>query len=104
MSPTERPPCPNCITAATYPQHRWFNPACLHCGARMIQHLGCLPIAASEITQRRRQVLLDWAAHGHSEKDLRALAKGPLAIAPLPAPVTPATAQASAPPVKAKRR
>lgn len=75
-------PCPNCIKAQIAPQRTWFNPACLHCGARMIQHLGRLPIPASEIAQRRRQVLLDWAEHGHSEKDLRALAMGPLAIAP----------------------
>jgi hypothetical protein len=75
-------PCPNCNTAKINPRFAWFNPACLHCGARMIQHLGSLPIASSEIAQRRRQVLLDWAEHGHTEQALRQLAKGPLAIAP----------------------
>ena len=86
MTPPEPAPCPNCQTAKTHPQHNWFNPACLHCGARMIQHLGRLPIAASEIAQRRRQVLADWTAHGHTEAQLRALAKGPQALAPLPEP------------------
>ena len=59
-----------------------FNPACLHCGARLIQYLGTLPIAPAECAQRRRAVLADWMAHGHAESDLRSLAKGPLAIAP----------------------
>ena len=69
----------------------------------MIQHLGTLPIAPSAITQRRRQVLLDWAEYGHTEQALRALAKGPLAIAPPVEPSGPVTPAASANPVKAKR-
>lgn len=76
------PTCKPCQTASIVPAHNLFSPACLHCGARMIQRLGLLPIPASEIATRRRQVLVDWAEFGHQESQIRALAKGPLAIAP----------------------
>ncbi len=66
--------------------HRMFNPACLHCGARLIQRLGKLPRPKDEITARRRQVLSDWMAQGHSESDLRRLAKGPVPLAPESSP------------------
>ena len=97
-------PCTDCTKAQAAPLRNWFNPACLHCGARMIQHLGTLPIAPSAITQRRRQVLLDWGEHGHSEQALRALAKGPLAIAPQTEPSGPVALSASVPQAKPKRR
>ena len=96
-------PCTDCLKAQTAPQRKWFNPACLYCGSRMIQVLGRLPIAPAEIAQRRRQVLVDWATYGHTEQALRTLAKGPLAIAPQTEPSGPATPVASAPQVKAKR-
>ena len=57
-------------------------PSCIYCGARLIQALGRLPRPKDEIVARRRKVLADWVAHGHSEQELRALAKGPRAIAP----------------------
>lgn len=63
-----------------------FNPACLHCGARLIQRLGALPRPRDEITARRRKVLEDWMAYGHSESDLRRLAKGPVPLAPESSP------------------
>ena len=66
-------------TSGLWPQH---NPACLHCGARLIQRLGKVRTPTSEqITARRKVVLADWIAHGHSEQELRALVKGPLAVA-----------------------
>jgi hypothetical protein len=43
-------------------------------------------------------------AMGHNEAQIRALAKGSLAITPPPEPLGPATPVASAPQVKAKRR
>ena len=78
------PPCPCCQTARLYPPHHHYNPACLYCGARIIQHLGTLPIPQSECTRRRRNELAIWLEHGHSEAQIRALVDGPLALAPLP--------------------
>jgi hypothetical protein len=96
-------PCPNCIKAATYPQYRWFNPACLHCGARIIQHLGTLGLSPDSCATRRRANLADWMAMGHNEAQIRSLAKGPLAITPPPEPLGLATPAASVPQAKAKR-
>jgi hypothetical protein len=59
-----------------------FNPACLYCGARMIQHLGTLPITPGECKARRLAVLRDWAQFGHCETTIRALVPGPLCIGP----------------------
>lgn len=59
-----------------------FNPACLHCGARLIQYLGRLPIPASECRQRRQAMLALWLKQGHSEAVIRELVKGPLPIGP----------------------
>jgi hypothetical protein len=61
-----------------------FTPACVYCGARLIQRIGLLPIPPSEITARRRVVLRDWMAHGHSEQNLRQFAKGSTALGPAP--------------------
>lgn len=36
----------------------------------------------SEVTDRCRKVLADWMAMGHSEAELRALAKGSLPLQP----------------------
>lgn len=82
---TTPPPCQPCNTARQYPQHRLFNPACLHCGARMIQMLGTLRLPPEQIAQRRRNELAIWVEHGHSEAQIRALSKGELAIGPAPA-------------------
>ena len=78
--------CSNCNTARTFPGYRFFCPSCVYCGARLIQHLGTYRITTQECVQRRRVVLADWMAHGHPEAQLRALAKGPLPIAPAHAP------------------
>lgn len=72
MSP---PPCNCCQAARLYPAHNQFNPACLYCGARILQHLGTLAIPPSECRNRRRNELAIWVAHGHSEAQLRELAK-----------------------------
>lgn len=76
--------CPCCHTAKSFPGYRMFNPACLHCGARIIQSLGALAIGPSERRTRRQAVLAEWVAHGHSETQIRELAKGPSALAPSP--------------------
>ncbi len=76
--------CDCCQTATINPAYPMFNPACLHCGARIIQAIGTLQIAASEASKRRTAQLKDWVAFGHLESEIRRLVKGPLAIAPPP--------------------
>jgi len=80
--------CDLCNIARLDPEHRMFCPACLWCGARLIQRLGTLAIGATACRDRRRAVLADWMVHGHSETQLRSLARGalPLALAPLEPP------------------
>lgn len=78
----ETEPCSNCKTAREFAAYRWFNPACLYCGARLIQHLGTLPIPASACKERRQTVLRDWLRYGHCETTLRALAAGPPCYGP----------------------
>jgi hypothetical protein len=77
-------PCNCCQAARLYQAHNQFNPACLYCGARIIQHLGTMQIQKSDCTRRRRDALATWVAHGHNEAQIRALASGPLALTPLP--------------------
>lgn len=77
--------CTDC-KAATITQGCWrqFNsPACVFCTARLIQQIGKLRTPTSaEIAARRLAVLADAVAWGHSEAEIRKLAKGPLAYAP----------------------
>lgn len=56
--------------------HRMYDPACLHCGARLVMQLGGLLIGASEVKARRQAALDDWERHGHSRQAMRELAKG----------------------------
>lgn len=63
---------------------RYFDPSCLWCGARLIQQIGRLELTKEVMTLRRRAVLADWMALGHSEQELRALAKGKtMPVAPI---------------------
>ena len=75
--------CENCAVAKKNPAWRMFNPACLYCGARLIQVLGMLAITRTDCRDRRRAVLADWGAQGHAEADLRRLAGGPVALPPV---------------------
>lgn len=81
-------PCECCLAAREAPAHRMFSPACLWCGARLIQSLAGLRNAHNrreEIGERRRAVLSGWMAYGHDETELRRLAKGPRPLEPEPA-------------------
>lgn len=80
MSTTK--PCECCHRTSLGPQHRLHCPTCIYCGARLIQRIQKLPVSAEAKRDRCRQVLTDWLAFGHSEAELRALAKGPVAIRP----------------------
>jgi hypothetical protein len=85
--------CNLCNIARLHPEHRMFCPSCLWCGARLIQRLSSLAIGVTACRVRRSAVLADWMAFGHSEAQLRLLAKGVLPLAPvpseLPTPVKP---------------
>lgn len=76
--------CSDCnaarITTGHWPYH---DPACIYCGARLIQRLGRIRQLPSIITQRRQVVLRDWMAMGHSEQEIRELVKGLMAVAPV---------------------
>lgn len=74
--------CGCCQAASEAPAYRMHCPTCIYCGARLIQGIQKLPITRSEVQERCRAVLADWLAYGHDEQALRALAKGPRAIAP----------------------
>ena len=75
-------PCECCQRTSLGPLYRLHCPTCIWCGARLIQHIQKLPIAAEAKRDRCRQVLADWVAHGHGESQLRALAKGPVPLQP----------------------
>ncbi len=56
--------------------HRMHCPTCIQCGARLIQKLQRLyQLTTEQRRDRCRQALADWMAQGHSEPELRALAK-----------------------------
>ena len=74
--------CANCTVVRDFAAYRMYNTGCIHCGARLIQHLGLRDISPSECTRRRKAVLADWVAWGHNEAEIRRLVKGPPAIAP----------------------
>jgi hypothetical protein len=72
--------CTQCTTARDFAAYRFYNPACIYCGARLIQRLALRDISNAECTIRRKAVLADWVAWGHSEAEIRALVKGAPAI------------------------
>jgi hypothetical protein len=74
--------CIDCHRASIGPGYPLHCPTCLWCGARLIQRLGKMPIPAADSIAMRRKVLADWVAMGHSEQELRRLAKGPTPLAP----------------------
>ena len=77
--------CQSC-KASTETEGLWpyfDTPKCLWCTARLIKRIGSLPIPAGEVAARRRVVLADACAYGHSEASIRSLVKtGPL-VAPV---------------------
>ena len=83
--------CPDCATIRKHfardPQtYRMHCQGCLHCGARLIQKMQRLgQLTAEQRREKCRQALADWLAQGHSEMELRALAKASAwAVAPAP--------------------
>ncbi len=70
-------PCTDC-QAARETNGLWvFHcPTCVWCGARLIQRIATLPLRREALSARRKQVLADWLAMGHSEKEIRSLVAG----------------------------
>ena len=58
-------------------------PKCLWCGGRYLRRLGALPVIRSAVRQWQRKALADWMAQGHSEAELRELAKAPESLEPI---------------------
>ena len=68
--------CTDCYRTRIGPLWRDHCPTCLWCGARYIQRIGReLTIPKDERGRMRTKALADWVAFGHSEAELRALAK-----------------------------
>ena len=73
--------CQPCATIRKhYPRdpqlYRMHCHGCIACGARLIQKIQRLyPWQAEKKQEQCRQVLAEWMAQGHSEPELRALAK-----------------------------
>lgn len=67
-------PCTDCQAAReTNGLWAFHCPTCLWCGARLIKRLGATDLSRDEISARRKRVLADWVAMGHSEAEIRAL-------------------------------
>ena len=73
--------CQPCATIRKhYPRdpqlYRMHCLTCIQCGARLIQKLQRLyQLTTEQRRDRCRAALADWMAQGHSEQELRALAK-----------------------------
>lgn len=92
--------CDECSRARVGPDWRRFDPACIWCGARLIQRIKARPGAREELTRRMRAVLADWVALGHSEAEIRRLVAGPVPLQP----TGPVEKSESAPPSPTKPR
>lgn len=68
--------CTDCTRHATHPSWRQCDPACLECGGRYLRLIQQLRIPADDKRERLRAALKVWTDLGHSEMDLRRLAKG----------------------------
>ncbi len=81
--------CECCDRTRVGPDYAWFDPLCLHCGARLIRNILRLPIARSDAKERAKAMLKVWTDAGHSETEIRRLLKleeVPLAPESLDAP------------------
>lgn len=77
--------CTDCAAARESRGHWYrFDPACLWCGARLIQQIKQLTHRpAAERSSRCKTVLTDWMSYGHAERELRDLAaSGSMPFAP----------------------
>lgn len=94
--------CKECQIAKQDPAYWIFNPACIHCGARILRKLESMPIGQSECRQRQKNMLKHWQAMGHDELELRRLYKHGPCIGPVAEPVS--VAQSETKPQSRKKR
>lgn len=73
--------CPNCQLYRDHGITR-AQANCIFDGARMIQRIQSLRIQPALKAQRCRETLAVWVEWGHSEAEVRRLAKGPIALEP----------------------
>lgn len=90
-------PCSDCAATREAPGWSMFNPACLWCGARLVQRIRNLPRPGAEIKARQSKVLEDWQAMGHDRSELLRLSRTECPVAPLdsepPTPTKPRSAR-----------
>lgn len=77
-------PCSDCARVRDGPGWPMFNPACLHCGARLIGRIRNLPRPGAEIKARQSKVLEDWQALGHDRAEMLRLSRTECPVCPLP--------------------
>lgn len=70
-------PCDCCTAFRANENFRQGSPSCIYCGARLIWLVQRLRRGKTETADRCRAILADWVAHGHSEAEIRRLAKLP---------------------------
>ena len=76
--------CECCLADRECSGHwRYFNEGCVWCGGRILARLGKLKAIPSVILQKRRDMLQAWVKRGHSERELRDLAKAPESLEPI---------------------
>lgn len=76
--------CSDCMAAReALGNWRFYDPRCLWCGARCLQRIPKFSATNAEASQRRKLVLRDWVAQGHSEIEIRELVAGPMAFEPI---------------------
>lgn len=69
-------PCECCAAFRDNDHFRQGSPSCVFCGARLIQIAQRFPLTKAEKSKRSRALLDDWLSFGHSEEEIRKLAKG----------------------------
>jgi hypothetical protein len=75
--------CSDCAAArVTSGLWRYFDPACLYCGARICQRLRTVNCTQAEIKQRQTAMLEVWAKF-HPMAELLQLVQGPPAFEPI---------------------
>lgn len=70
-------PCDCCAEFRDNENCRQGSPSCVFCGARLIQIVQRMRRPKTETVERCRAILADWLRFGHSEAEIRALAKSP---------------------------
>lgn len=68
-------PCECCQNARIGPAYATHDPTCIFFGARLIWRIQRFQIPREQKQERCRKVLADWMEYGHSEAEIRRMAK-----------------------------